>query len=184
MKSDKLQKMLLTAIFAALTAIGAFLRIPAGFTSFTLQVFFTCMAGVLLGPYWGAASQLLYVLLGLIGIPIFTEGGGMTYLFKPTFGFLLGLIPAAFLTGLLTAYLKKLPLFGRIALGCLAGLVALYAIGLPYMYWMLGGALSFGQTVISGCLIFLPFDALKIICVTLLGMKLLPLLNRQKDLSS
>ena len=62
--------MLLTAIFAALTAIGAFLRIPAGFTSFTLQVFFTCMAGVLLGPYWGAASQLLYVLLGLIGIPI------------------------------------------------------------------------------------------------------------------
>ena len=52
------------------------------------------------------------------------------------------------------------------------------------MYWMLGGALSFGQTVVSGCLIFLPFDALKIICVTLLGMKLLPLLNRQKDLSS
>ena len=169
MKSDKLQKMLLTAIFAALTAIGAFLRIPAGFTSFTLQVFFTCMAGVL---------------LGLLGIPIFTEGGGMTYLFKPTFGFLLGLIPAAFLTGLLTAHLKRLPLFGRIALGCLAGLVALYAIGLPYMYWMLGGALSFGQTVVSGCLIFLPFDALKIICVTLLGMKLLPLLNRQKDLSS
>lgn len=108
----------------------------------------------------------------------------MTYLFKPTFGFLLGLIPAAFLTGLLTAHLKRLPLFGRIALGSLAGLVALYAIGLPYMYWMLGGALSFGQTVVSGCLIFLPFDALKIICVTLLGMKLLPLLNRQKDLSS
>lgn len=179
MKSEKLKKMLLTAIFAALTAIGAFLRIPAGFTSFTLQFFFTCMAGVLLGPYWGAASQLLYVLLGLIGIPIFTEGGGMMYLFKPTFGFLLGLIPAAFLSGLLTTHLKKLPLFGRIALGCMAGLAALYAIGLPYMYWMLGGAYSLRQTVISGCLIFLPFDALKIICVTLLGTKLLPLINRK-----
>lgn len=175
--------MLLTAIFAALTAIGAFIRIPVGFSSFTLQVFFTCMAGVLLGPYWGAASQLLYVLLGLIGIPILTEGGGMMYLFKPTFGFLLGLIPMAFLTGFLTVRLKKLPLFGRIILSCLAGLVALYAVGLPYMYWMLGSAWSIGKTIVSGCLIFLPFDCLKILCVTLLGAKLLPLLNRQKDFS-
>ena len=70
-----LRNMLLTALFAALTAVGAFLRIPLGYSSFTLQVFFTCMAGVLLGPYWGAASQAVYVLLGLVGLPIFTEGG-------------------------------------------------------------------------------------------------------------
>lgn len=183
MKSENLKKMLLTAVFAALTAIGAFLRIPVGFSSFTLQVFFTCMAGVLLGPYWAAASQLLYVLLGLIGIPIFTEGGGMMYLFKPTFGFLLGLIPMAFLTGLLSHRLKKLPLPGRIALSCFTGLIALYAVGLPYMYWMLGGAWSIGKTVISGCLIFLPFDALKILCVVLLGTKLVPLLRKQKEVS-
>lgn len=44
--------LVLTALFAALTAIGAFLRIPAGEISFTLQVFFTSMAGVLLGPWW------------------------------------------------------------------------------------------------------------------------------------
>ena len=69
--------LVLTALFAALTAIGAFLRIPAGEISFTLQVFFTSMAGILLGPWWGAASQVVYVLLGLIGLPIFTEGGGL-----------------------------------------------------------------------------------------------------------
>ena len=72
--------LVLTALFAALTAIGAFLRIPAGEISFTLQVFFTSMAGILLGPWWGAASQVVYVLLGLIGLPIFTEGGGLMYL--------------------------------------------------------------------------------------------------------
>ena len=44
--------LVLTALFAALTAIGAFLRIPAGEISFTLQVFFTSMAGILLGPWW------------------------------------------------------------------------------------------------------------------------------------
>ena len=83
--------LVLTALFAALTAIGAFLRIPAGEISFTLQVFFTSMAGILLGPWWGAASQVVYVLLGLIGLPIFTEGGGLMYLAKPSCGFLLGL---------------------------------------------------------------------------------------------
>lgn len=75
MKHKTLYQMLLTALFAALTAIGAFLKIPVGTISFTLQVFFTCMAGVLLGPYWGALSQFVYVALGLMGLPIFTEGG-------------------------------------------------------------------------------------------------------------
>ena len=60
---NPLKYLLLSALFAALTAIGAFLRIPVGHSSFSLQFFFTCMAGLLLGPYWGAASQLIYVLL-------------------------------------------------------------------------------------------------------------------------
>ena len=93
MKHKTLNRMLLTALFAALTAVGAFLKIPVGTISFTLQVFFTCMAGVLLGPYWGALSQIIYVALGLMGVPIFTEGGGLMYVTVPTFGFLLGLIP-------------------------------------------------------------------------------------------
>ena len=89
------RSLLLAALFAALTAVGAFLRIPVGPISFTLQVFFTCTAGLLLGPWYGAASQAVYVLLGLIGVPIFTEGGGLMYVAKPSFGFLLGLIPMA-----------------------------------------------------------------------------------------
>ena len=54
----KTRMLLLTALFAALTAIGAFLKIPTPWSSFTLQVFFVCMAGVLLGPKYGALSQL------------------------------------------------------------------------------------------------------------------------------
>ena len=110
MKHKTLIHMLLAALFAALTAVGAFLKIPVGTVSFTLQVFFTCMAGVLLGPYWGALSQLVYVALGLAGLPIFTMGGGLTYFAVPTFGFLLGLIPMAFVVGLLSRKgLSRLP---------------------------------------------------------------------------
>lgn len=175
-RSNSLRQMTLTAVFAALTAIGAFLRIPVGFTSFTLQLFFSCMAGLLLGPAWGAASQALYVLLGLAGVPIFTEGGGLMYLAKPTFGFLLGLIPMAFFVGLAARRLR-LPLFPRLLLAGLIGLVVLYAVALPYLYLSLCGAWSIGKTLVSGCLIFLPFDLCKLLCAALLGTKLLPRLR-------
>ena len=92
-KSWDVQKMVLTALFVALTAVGAFLKIPAGAVPFTLQILFTFLAGILLGPGWGALSQLIYVLLGLAGVPLFTGGGGLGYVLQPTFGFLLGLIP-------------------------------------------------------------------------------------------
>ena len=88
---SKTRSLILAALFAALTAIGAFLKIPLGALSLTLQFLFTAMAGVLLGPRWGAASQAVYVALGLAGLPVFTMGGGLGYVFQPSFGFLLGL---------------------------------------------------------------------------------------------
>lgn len=164
--------MLLIALFAALTAVGAFLRVPLGTISFTAQVFFTCMAGVLLGPYAGAASQAVYVLLGLLGAPIFTEGGGLLYFAKPTFGFLLGLIPMAFAVGLAADKLPVQNVRLRLLLACAIGLAVLYAVGLPYLYFVLGGAWSVTKTLVSGCLIFLPFDAVKIVCAAFLGARL------------
>ena len=164
MKRPPLKKLLLTALFAALTALGAFLRIPVGHSSVTLQFFFCAVAGLLLGPYWGAASQLVYVLLGLIGLPVFSEGGGLMYVAKPAFGFLLGLIPAAFFIGLFS---RKKPW-----LSYLAGLFSLYAVGLPYFYFALGGSFTFGQALLYGCAAFLPFDLIKLLCAELLRRRL------------
>ena len=164
MKRLPLKNLLLTALFAALTTLGAFLRIPIGHSSITLQFFFACMAGLLLGPYWGAASQLIYVLLGLVGLPVFSEGGGLMYVAKPAFGFLLGLIPAAFFVGL---FAEKRPW-----LSYLAGLLALYAVGLPYFYFALGSSLSPKQILLYYCAAFLPFDLIKILCAELLRRRL------------
>ena len=170
-----------TALLAALTAVGAFIKIPLGVSSITLQFFFTAMAGCLLGPVWGAASQGVYVLLGVVGLPIFTMGGGFSYVLQPTFGFLLGLIPSALIIGLLTKKSRK-PV--RIVLSCVAGLAALYAVGLPYMALILNvymdKGLDFWAVLKSGMLPFLPGDALKIAVAAVLFPKLSVLFDKKK----
>ena len=95
----KTRDLIYCALFAALTAIGAFIHFQFMHATITLQCFFTAMAGLLLGARLGALSQALYVGLGLVGLPIFAAGGGFSYVFNPTFGFLLGLIPAAWVIG-------------------------------------------------------------------------------------
>lgn len=173
------RKLVYTALFAALTAAGAFLRIPLGVSSITLQFLFTAMAGVLLGSAWGAASQAVYVLLGLVGLPIFALGGGFSYVFQPTFGFLLGLIPSAWLIGLLSRNTTNV---WRIALACVAGLAVLYAIGVPYLALIangyLGKGLTFWQILRSGMLIYLPGDCVKIAVTALFCGKLIPALQK------
>lgn len=163
------RKLVFTALLTALTAAGAFLRIPLGFSSITLQFLFTAMAGVLLGPGCGALSQGVYVALGLIGLPIFTTGGGFSYVLQPTFGFLLGLIPAAAIIGAISGKSTS-PL--RIALACAAGLAALYAVGVPYMALILNGYMgknmSLSALLWAGMIPFLPGDAIKIAVTALL----------------
>ena len=159
----KTRSLILTALFAALTAVGAFLKIPFPLSAITLQFFFTAMAGTLLGKKYGALSQAVYVLLGLVGVPIFALGGGFSYVFQPTFGFLLGLIPSAWVIG----SLARRPLtFWRSVTAMLAGLAVLYAIGVPYMALIanayLGKELTFWQVLKNGMLIYLPGDMLKI----------------------
>ena len=175
----KTKDMILVALFAALTAVGAFIRIPLGISTITLQLLFTALAGVLLGAKLGALSQAVYVLLGLAGVPIFASGGGFQYVLNPTFGFLLGLIPTAYLIGALT---EKGVSPQRVAFACLVGFAVLYLIGVPYMGAIcnayLGKGLTFWQILKSGMLIYLPGDCLKIAVCALLTPQLAHALTR------
>lgn len=160
---NQTRSLALAALFAALTAVGAFLRIPLGALSLTLQFLFTALAGVTLGAKWGAVSQGVYVALGLVGLPIFTQGGGVGYLLQPSFGFLLGLIPAAAVIGALAGERGEPR---RVVPACLAGLTVLYLVGLPYMGLILNVYLGRGvpvwTVVRTGMLVYLPGDGLKI----------------------
>ena len=174
----KIRTMTRVALFAALTAVGAFIRIPLGYSSITLQTFFTAMAGCVLGPWYGALSQLVYVALGLVGLPIFTQGGGIGYLMQPTCGFLIGLIPAAWVIGRIAG---RKPEPKQIVPACLLGYGVLYAIGVPYMALILntflGKGMGFSAIMWAGMIPFLPGDMIKILCITLL----MPPILRQPD---
>ena len=84
--------MVLCAMFTALIAIGAFLRVqlPISPVPYTLQFLFVNLAGLLLGRRRALTAVVLYIILGLAGVPIFSTGGGFEYIFRPTFGYILG----------------------------------------------------------------------------------------------
>jgi len=128
--------LVLTALFAALTAVGAFMKIPMPLLPITMQPVFSVLAGLLLGARYGTASQALYMLIGLSGIPIFASGGGIGYIFMPSFGFILGFVACAAVTGWVNDNkIGKERLTPFIA--AIFGLVTLYIVGGGYMYLIL-----------------------------------------------
>lgn len=192
------RSMALTALFAALTALGAFLAIPIGPMSITLQTLFVLLAGILFGARLGALSQLIYIALGLFGLPVFSGfTGGLSSVFKPSFGFLIGFIVAAYLVGFLAEkYLyqsakpnslqnpsKRSIFFFKILLIAFAGSFFIYLLGIPYMYFILHQVMhteiTFCGAVKAGCLVFLPGDILKALLASLLGMKILPKIKQR-----
>lgn len=133
MHDEKIRKMTMCAMFTVLIAVGAFIRIPVPVVPFTVQFLFTTMAGLLMGGRLGAASVLLYVVLGLAGLPIFSEGGGIWYLVKPSFGYLIGFVLAAYVTGKLTEGMGTFRL-KRVLLSNFIGLFLVYGVGMTYCY--------------------------------------------------
>lgn len=95
----KTKDLVLCAMFVALIVVGAFIKVPVPVVPFTLQFLFTMLAGLLLGPVNGALAVVVYIVLGLVGLPIFTQGGGPGYIFQPSFGYIIGFAVAAYVTG-------------------------------------------------------------------------------------
>lgn len=120
-------------LFTALIAVGAFIKIPIPVVPFTLQYLFTMLAGLLLGSRLGTLSVLSYMLLGLAGLPIFSEGGGIWYVFKPSFGYIIGFAVGTFVTGWIAEHMEKKTIT-RYLIANLAGLFCVYAIGMIYYY--------------------------------------------------
>ena len=128
-----LRELILCALFVALVAVGAFIRIPVGTDVYTLQFLFTLLAGLMLGARLGAIAIGTYVLMGLVGIPVFASGGGPSYVLQPTFGYLVGFIVQGYLTGMLAR--RGTPTFQRVLGACLAGMAVVYLLGISYFYF-------------------------------------------------
>ena len=128
-------------LFAALTGIGALMRIPTSPVPVTMQVFFVLLSGMVLGPYWGAASQLIYLGMGLCGAPFFAAPpyAGPAVLFGPTGGYLWGFVAAAFAAGWVSRTLTsrprwqaRIPGLGYTCAG-IVGIAIIYATGTTWL---------------------------------------------------
>lgn len=107
------------------------MRIPFGGVVFTFQTVVVILSGFFLGATDGAIAQLCYIFLGLLGVPIFSEGGGFSYVIKPTFGYIFSFPISAFIAGRLLARVTTLSTL-RIFLCGFFGLLPIYLIGMVY----------------------------------------------------
>jgi biotin transport system substrate-specific component len=158
------------SLFGALTAAGAFIVIPLPPVPITAQTFFLNLAAALLGGPLGAASQFIYVMLGVVGIPVFSSGkAGLGVLFGPTGGYLIGFIIAAFVIGLIARIKKGAGIFWYI-FSMLVGMVIIYFFGVMQLSFVAN--LSFAKALAVGVLPFLPGDIIKIILAAIICSRL------------
>jgi len=170
MKKMNIRQMTLVSLFAALTAVGAFISIPLYPVPLTLQNLFTLLAGMTLGSVLGGSSQIIYVLLGLIGLPVFAGfKAGIGVLFGPTGGFLWGFIISSYIVGKIIELKKEKDIFYYFLAGGI-GIIIIYISGITQL--SLVTAIGIKKALMVGVFPFLPGDILKIIAASFIASKL------------
>lgn len=170
------------AIFVVLMIVSAFIKIPFPLVPLTFQTVVAVLAGLLLGPLYGTAAVGVYIFMGLIGLPVFTSGGGFAYVVQPTFGYILGFAAAAFVAGALCGRGKAAQITLRGALlASVAGFLVNYIVGVPYFlliwhFYMHNGGVW--QAAVTYNLIYMPKDLALCLLAGFLAWRVRPLLDR------
>ena len=170
MKGLKTRDVALVGLFAALTVICAWISVPLGPVPVTLQTFAVFLGAALLGSKRGTLAVGVYILLGVVGLPVFS---GFKTLNPLTFGYVLGFLPP----GLITAASEKLFKNRKLALplGMVTGLMVCYLIGTVWFWYVMrfrGTDYGFGQ-ILSLCVApFVVPDLIKLGLAWFLARKL------------
>lgn len=180
------QDMVLCGVFTTLIAVGAFIKVPVPVVPFTLQFLFTMLSCLLLGGRKGALSVGVYILLGLVGLPVFAEGGGFWYILKPSFGYLLGFMLAAYVTGRMVERRKKL-LTGWVMAVNFLGLFIVYAAGMLYYYvicnYVIDSPIAVGPLFLYCFVLAVPGDICLCILAAVLTVRVKPVFDRMTGTS-
>lgn len=158
------------ALMSSLIAVGAFIKIPFLIVPITLQTFFVFLSGLILDKKQAFLSVVVYLIIGLIGIPVFAKGGGIGYVFQPSFGYLIGFLFSAYF---ISSFKDRFNIY----LVLLIGILIIYLFGLIYfiftMYFLNGKVFSVSYLFFNLFLIFLPGDVFSGIVAILIGKKIL-----------
>jgi len=173
---EKLRSVVLCSLMAGLMAAGAFIQVPIGPVPIVLTNLFVLLSGLLLGARWGAASAALYLLVGAIGLPVFSGGrGGLAHLFGPTGGYLFGFVLSAWITGFIRERFHRSVNGSVIAV--ILGSLIIYGLGVPWVKTIT--QMTWNKAWMVGMVPFLPGDALKAISAVILFRSVRPILDRQ-----
>ncbi len=179
----KIADIVICGLFVALIAIGAFIKVPVPYIPFTLQTLFTTLAGLFLGGKKGFICVLVYMILGLIGLPIFASGGGPGYIFQPSFGYIIGFAFGSLLTGII-AHQKNNPSYVKLLIACLSGLAIVYLFGMTYYYlisnFYLGNGIGLWPLFLYCFLLVVPGDIVMCFFAAILGKRLIPVFSKRK----
>lgn len=162
------------ALFSALIAIGAFIKIPFLIVPITLQTLFVVLSALLLERRLAILSVVVYLIIGLMGIPIFANGGGIGYIFSPTFGYLIGFV---FSTYFISSFKTK-----NLYIVTFIGMLIIYILGMVYFifiqYVFHGKLFLISFLFYKLFLIFLPGDIFSCIIAIIGYRKILKLRNK------
>ncbi|SHH22249.1 biotin transporter BioY [Thermosipho atlanticus] len=152
------------SLFVALTIVGAQISIPIGSVPITLQVLMVFLTGYLLTPKMAFLAQLVYLLMGIIGLPVFSNfSGGIAHILGPTGGYLLAFPLAAMIVAFSKNSLSSKILFG------ILGLSTIYLFGVLVLSFYLK---SFSKALMVGVIPFIWIDLLKLTTGILVSEKL------------
>jgi biotin transport system substrate-specific component len=161
---QKTKYLALSAVCTALMAVGAYIRFPLPFLTvqFTTQVFFLLVTALILPPAYSTGALAAYVLLGLIGFPVFSSGGGLQTVLTPNFGYLLGFVFSSFVTSFMKQKWRgRFPYLFPAMIGALA----VYMVALPYVALLSSlyqsKPVAFYALMSGYFLAFLPLDLIK-----------------------
>ena len=172
MKKMTIYQLTVTALLAAVLCVVGPLSVPIGEVPFSFSNLVIMLAAYLLGAKLGTVSVLIYLLLGAFGLPVFSGyGAGLAKLVGPTGGYLFGFLFLAAIAGIFVDRSGGSIRWGIV--GMLLGEVVLYLFGT--MWYMIESGNPFGASMAMCVIPFLPFDALKLIAVGLIG----PVLRRR-----
>ena len=181
MSNKKIKDMSLVALFSAIIVICSLITIPS-VIPFTLQTFAVFLCLNILGAKKGIISILIYILLGVVGLPVFSGfNGGIGALLNITGGYIIGFVFSVLIFGVVTSVLNKKPRKIIKIIASFAGLIGCYIFGTLWyvlLYIKNGDTMSFTSALTICVLPFIIPDILKIVISVVISEKTKKYINK------
>ncbi len=190
--SKKMSGPILIALFAALVSVGSFIHIPMpGGVPVVIQDMLARLSGLLLGPIYGGLAVLLFLILGILGFPVFSGKAGIQVILSgPTGGFLIGYFVASILGGLIIKFFyptiltsdddstkkrKNIVQWIIVTIASLSGTLCVFAFGIPGFMMVTGNDLVTSLPYVLTP--FIPGTIVKTLLAVVLAKKFIPVIK-------